>query len=285
MRDNFTTELKYLRNVSPKTLELYGHSFQAFPEDDRPSVLKRIAEMRDRGVKPVSVNTYLRCLNAYFMWLHKEHGKERVRIPKLKEEQTVLATLTSNDVTRIISFKAASGANQRRAHLVALTILDTGMRISEVLGLTKDNVDLDNLILKIRGKGGKERLVPFSPELRKMLFRQVFQIKSGVPPTVSSLLFGTKNNTKLTVRNLNRDFKVLGQKLGITGVRFSPHTLRHTFAIQSLRNGLDLFTLSRILGHSSIVITQIYLRSIGIEQISEAHRKFSPLSALQRNGR
>lgn len=76
---------------------------------------------------------------------------------------------------------------------------------------------------------------------------------------------------------------VFGKKLRITGVRFSPHTMRHTFAVTFLRNGGDVYVLSRILGHSSITTTTKHLRSMGIDALAEAHQKFSPLVALHRS--
>jgi integrase/recombinase XerD len=265
----FIMERKYLKNVTTKTLDWYGHSFKAFCGCESEADYKtRIIQLRERGVSAVSVNTYLRCINAYLNW--KGAG---YKLPKLKEEQKILQTLSAEAIRALIHFRP-SGRNLTRAHLVALTILDTGLRASEALGLTKEDVCLDNLIMKVVGKGGKHRLVPFSPELRKHLFRNA--LKASV--SGSGILFGTKHQTKVSVRNVERDFQILGKKCGITGVRFSPHTLRHTFAVTSLRNGMDLYSLSRILGHSSITTTQVYLRSLGIEDLKLSHQRASPLS-------
>src|SRR5262249_39824204 len=212
-------------------------------------VQRRIIELRQRNVSPVSINSYVRCINAYFMWLHKEHGRELVRIPKLKEEQKILATLNTDQIRRLMQFKPR-GKNEARCHTVALLILDGGYRITEVLTLPLQHCDFDNLVVKVRGKGNKHRLVPLSTDMRKVLYR--YAAKNCGP---GRLLFGTRNNTQVTVRNFERDLKVMGTKLGITGVRFSPHTLRHTFAVSYLRAGGNLFYLSKILGHSSVTTT------------------------------
>jgi hypothetical protein len=84
--------------------------------------------------------------------------------------------------------------------------------------------------------------------------------------------------------NIGRDIRILGRRLRITGVRFSPHTMRHTFAVSFLRNGGDVYVLSRILGHANITTTTVYLRSLGMDILSQAHQKFSTLSALRRVG-
>jgi integrase/recombinase XerD len=96
------------------------------------------------------------------------------------------------------------------------------------------------------------------------------------------LLFGTRRNTVVTVRNFERDFKLIGRKLGIAGVRFSPHTLRHTFAVSYLRDGGNLFYLSRLLGHSSVTTTQKYLQSVNVDDLQALHDRLSPLSAIIR---
>ena len=76
MTEQFIKERLYLKGVSPKTIAWYKSSFKAFPVLNRPAIIDRITELRGRGVKAVSINTWLRCVNAYFMWLHTEHGKD-----------------------------------------------------------------------------------------------------------------------------------------------------------------------------------------------------------------
>jgi integrase/recombinase XerD len=269
--EEFIRERRYLKAVSPKTEMWYRHSFKAFEgaTESLESAKTRVVELRQRGVSAVSVNTYLRCLNAFWRWQGKDW-----KIGRLKEEQKILATLTADDCRKLIQYRPTSG-NLRRAHLAALTILDTGLRASEVLSLTKENVDFDQLVIKVHGKGGKERPVPFSHELRKLLWRYSSRL---AVTTGQNIFFGTKKNTKVSVRNLERDLCVLGQKCGITGVRFSPHTFRHTFAVNYLRRGGDIYSLSRILGHSSITTTTIYLRSIGIDDLKRNHNRLSVLS-------
>ena len=175
--DQFLQERLYLKGVSPETLRYYNCVRQAFKpilaDPTKAAIVSRIAAMKQGGLSSTSVNTYVRGLNAYLRWLHIEHGKELLKIPKLKEEQKVLTTLSSTDIDRLVKFnpfhnstagekvgKQSNFGNLRRARLVALTILDTGLRASEVLGLTKEAVDLDNVVLRVMGKGGKQRLVP-----------------------------------------------------------------------------------------------------------------------------
>ncbi len=237
-------------------------------------MLDCIQKLLARGTSPISVNTYLRGVKAYCGWLKEENLlKEVFKVQFLKAEQKVLNTFTSEQVRAIIAFKP-SGTNLTRAHVVACVLLDTGLRISEVLALTKEHVDLDNFTIRVIGKGGKHRVIPFSVDLRRILWK--YSVKHCRSAT---LLFGTGHDTLVTVCNFERDFKALGKKVGITGVRMSPHTCRHSFACEYLRRGGNLEFLRRILGHSSILTTQKYLRSLGVEDLQVVHNELSLLSA------
>ena len=116
------------------------------------------------------------------------------------------------------------------------------------LALRPEDVDLDQMTLRVVGKGNKQRMVPMSQEGRKRMFIHL-RGHHG------QFVFETGVGTKLLVRNFLRDFKKLCKGSGIEGVRASPHTLRHSFAVHYLRNGGNLEFLRRILGHSSILTT------------------------------
>jgi integrase/recombinase XerD len=291
--EGFIQERKFLRGVTASTLAWYRHSFQAFQpvlEQNfastaafKTAVIARIGELQTagRGNKAVSINTYLRCLKAFLKWAHEEKIlKEPIKLSWLKEENNVLATFTVEHVKAFMNFKPVSTSVNRygsavrsleRLHMAVCVLLDTGLRISEALSLTRAAIDMDNCVLRVRGKGQKERLVPISFELRKRLFRY---LKTGD----NEFVFCNRNGGAIRQRDFLRDFKKMGERLGITGIRISPHTCRHTFAVMYLKNGGNLEYLRRILGHTSIETTQKYLRSIGIEQVQEVHQRFSPLA-------
>ncbi|HSR06507.1 MAG TPA: tyrosine-type recombinase/integrase [Bryobacteraceae bacterium] len=273
MVEQFIQARKYLKAVSPKTLIWYQCSFKAFDGamSSKETINRRIVELRERGVSPITINSYLRCINAYLRWLHEEHQHAPLRIPRLKEEQKVLATLTPDHIKRLLQF-SCKGRNLKRAHTLTLLLLDTGLRFAEALSLTWDRVDLDNLVLKVLGKGGKHRVVPISLECRKVLYRWKQQQRE------SDLVFPTRSGIVSSQRNVGRDVRLLGQRVGITGVRFSPHTFRHTFAVSYLRAGGNVLYLQRILGHSSLEMTNRYTRSLGIDDLSAVHSKLSLLS-------
>ncbi len=126
------------------------------------------------------------------------------------------------------------------------------------------------MLVTIMGKGRKERKVPFSFELRKILYRYMQREKR-------KYAFGTNRQTACTTRNLQRDLVAICKKM-FSGVRCSWHTLRNTMAARYLRAGGNIYYLSKILGHSSVKTTEVYLRSLGVEDLLAVHNGLSLLS-------
>ena len=282
---SFIQERKFLRGVTASTLAWYESSFKAFgPVVEREyasigafkaAVVARIEQLHcvGRGNKAVSINTYLRCFKAFLNWCHQERIlAEPIKLSWLKEEQNVLVTLNTLQIQRVLKCNPRTASGQR-THVLACVLLDTGLRITEAVSLTRSDVDFENLLLKVHGKGQKERIVPMSFELRKLLFRWVAKL-----PAHFEHEFSTRDGASLTTRLVLVNFKTLGKRAGIVGVRMSPHTLRHTFAVSYLRAGGNLFYLSKILGHTSITTTQRYLQSLGVEDLQAVHNKLSILS-------
>jgi integrase/recombinase XerD len=144
-----------------------------------------------------------------------------------------------------------------------------------MLTLRREDVDFSNLILKTLGKGRKERLVPFSPELRKRLFRyDLLRTKKEIR---SELMFGGFGGARWEKRNSSTSLYLLEDKLGFP--HFGWHRLRHTFATNYLRQGGDIVRLSMVLGHTQITTTQRYLHLL-TEDLSASHQKVSILNRL-----
>ncbi|HXJ42490.1 MAG TPA: tyrosine-type recombinase/integrase [Bryobacteraceae bacterium] len=217
-------------------------------------------------MSPVSVNTYLRHIKSFYLWQGKSW-----KLDRLREEQKILATFTRDQVRQLMAYRP-TGVNMTRAWTVAAILLDTGLRIAECLNVRKEDIDFDQMTVRVVGKGNKHRLVPMSPEGRKRLFIYLRTHSFRY-------VFGTQAGTRMSERNFLRDFKAVCTAAGIAGVRTSPHTLRHSFAVYYLRNGGNLEFLRRILGHSSILTTQKYLRSLGVEDLQAVHNELSMLSA------
>jgi integrase/recombinase XerD len=195
--EQFIRERQFFANVSPATIYKYQHCLSwLHSESPTQADLKDLVlRMRAKGLKETGVNTVLRCVNAYLHW---NSGTERKcgpgcnhpRIAQLKEPRLILPTFTEQQVKRLIMWKP-KGKYQRRLHVLILFLLDTGCRISEALALHVAEIDFDNLLVTLDGKGRKQRVVPISFELRKVLFR--FCMDTGCKPEV--LLFASRTGS------------------------------------------------------------------------------------------
>jgi integrase/recombinase XerD len=214
----FIRERQYLTNVSPSTLEWYKHSFkwlrtEAPAQDELKDAVLR---MREKGLKATGCNSAIRAINAYLKW-----SGSPLKIPQLKEPQLILPTFTAAQVSLLVKWKPR-GRYQRRLHLLVLILLDTGCRITEALTLHVRDWDLDNLLVTPDGKGRKQRVVPFSFELRRALFRYIAD-HNRKPDW---LLLASRNETLLGRRVMLRDVKLLGWFIFFPLYLTSPATLR-----------------------------------------------------------
>ncbi|MGB9071465.1 MAG: tyrosine-type recombinase/integrase [Terriglobales bacterium] len=265
--EQFTRERQYLSNVSPATLEWYKHSFKWLRSESptQDDLKDAVLRMRGKGLKATGCNSAIRAINAYLRW-----AGSPLKIPQLKEPQLILPTLTVPQVTLLVNWKP-KGFCQRRLHLLVLVLLDTGCRITEALTLRTNDVDLDNLLMKLHGKGAKDRLVPFSFELRRHLYRWR-QLNRW------DLVFPTRRGLQMGRRNALRDVKLLCKRLGFDPPGRTLHAFRHTFAVNYLRRGGSVFHLQKVLGHSSLEMTRRYA-NLMTEDLQAVHERVSLLSS------
>jgi integrase/recombinase XerD len=279
----FLAQRRYLKNVTPSTLEWYETAFKALqkvlgaevPPLTKSALHQSVVSIRQRGVKPVSCNTYIKALNAFCLWLHAEgHLVAPLQLPLLKVEQRIVQTLSDQSMQALLSQKP-KGFDQWRLHALVCLLLDAGLRIDEALTLRRRDVDFDNLLVTVFGKGRKERRIPFSFELRKVLFRYD-QVRTTQCPQCE-LSFPSRQGTFWDQRNSLRGLHLLQEKLALP--TFGWHRFRHTFATNYRRQGGDIVRLSMVLGHSQITTTQRYLHLL-TEDLSASHQKVSILNRL-----
>jgi integrase/recombinase XerD len=207
-----------------------------------------VIEMRETGkLNTTTCNISIRAFNAFLTWL-KEKGivPEKLsngkpfKIAKLPQEEKKLRVFSDEEIHKIISFKP-SGRNDHRIYALTCILIDTGIRINECLTLEKDRIDFDNLTITVtkgKGKGGgKQRIVPMSLELRKVLHRYVSNHRKC--KFDSPLLFCTSNGTALSHRNAMRDFENMLDKVGVSkgSIDHCFHSFRRKFARNYVKNG------------------------------------------------
>lgn len=241
---------------------------------------KYVNSLVDR-LRITTVDTHIRAIKAFLRFLYREgHLEEdlsktlkRPRLPKqfphvLNDEQ-VFALLKAPNRKTWEGF---------RNYVMLLTFLDTGLRLSELLTLTVDRVNLVRGSLLVLGKGEKEREVYMGRTLKREMSRWL-KMRGFFP--YEDRVFVTRDGRPLKKRGVEQILRRLAEKAGITGVRCSPHTLRHTFATNFVRNGGDVFTLQRILGHANIETCMVYVHMSG-KHIQESMLRYSPIDRMER---
>lgn len=201
-------------------------------------------------------------------------------IKNVKEPKVLIHTFSTDEIKRMIGYYNGNTYIDWRNKLILMILFDTGIRISELTGM-KNNQIQDSYFI-IYGKGRKERVVPKTPLVAKTLVKyNLAKEKYFRCRKMDDYVFLSKNGKKLNNQMINKFMKDCAEAVNVNPrVRVSPHTCRHTFAHLQLKNGLDLYSLSRLLGHESVSITQRYLESIEDGQIIDSARKTSVLNNL-----
>lgn len=279
--ERFIRERIYEKNITPKTEKAHRQAWISFKkvcplekvEDlDRRKIMEWLEELHRTSIRPTSINCYGRSLNAFFKWLHEnDYIKEKLKIKKQAISSEVVKVLPEENLKALLTYKPTN-YGKKRIQAIILTVLDTGIRINEALTLKTSDLDFQNERLKVVGKGRKERIVPFSPELRRILMRLLDSKElRGLPK--DHYVFCTRRGRKLLYDNTRKDYDKLCDTLGIEKVG-GFHRLRHTFATNFLKGGGNVMYLKDILGHSELRTTQIYVHA-DQETLKEAHQKCS----------
>jgi site-specific recombinase XerD len=153
------------------------------------------------------------------------------------------------------------------------------MRVSELCHLKPDDIWLEEGMLKVLGKGNKERLIPIGKQVQRLLWRYISRFRPDPATANSVFLFLTRDGRSMTKDRVEKIMAYYGRRAELKGVRCSPHTLRHTAAVKFLRNGGDVFSLQRILGHASLEMTRRYCELADID-VKRAHMTASPVDNL-----
>ena len=278
-----------LRNLSPNTITFYGqhlNKFMEFMESHYPNVSleqidhtilrEYVSELKENH-SAGGVNHHIKVLKILFKFMVEEgviSENPSKKISRIKTDQTAIATFTNEQIMAMLKITSHQMNFPGIRNFALITLLyDTGCRISELLELKVNDIQLDEKILTVKGKGGKSRLVPFGDRaligLVKYLNRRTTLFGKG------DVLFVTKFGGPLTRRMTNKIIERIGEKAKVENVRLSAHTFRHTFAKNWLMNGGDIFSLQKILGHKTLEMVRNYV-NITFKDIQSQHNKFSP---------
>jgi integrase/recombinase XerD len=307
--DRFIEMLSAERGAADNTRQAYARDlddFLAFLTTRRQKALAAVAAAdisayiraeAEAGLAPASRARRLSAIRQLFKFLVSESvvpEDPARRLAGPKRARPLPRTLSPNEVERLIEtarrrIDAAKGRERVRAlrlHALIEMLYATGMRVSELVTLPRAVLAGDGRVLLIKGKGGRERIVPLNGAARTALDRYLnVGFEDGVAPMLrTKWLFASRGaQGHLTRQRLAQELKALAMEAGIDPGRVSPHVLRHAFASHLLDRGADLRSVQQLLGHADISTTQIYTHVLE-ERLKQLVFEHHPL-AVKRSGR
>lgn len=316
MRDHlksFLAHLKLNRHVSPHTVRAYETDVMQYlawvasatnkkmsqlgPADlDMMSVRSHLAERNQAGAARSSVARKLSALRTFVKYLRREdiieHDPTAMAVAP-KRDQTIPTHLSEPEIERLIETPSASDPLGRRDRAILELFYASGLRLSELVAIDLDDLSLSERMVRVMGKGGKERLVPFNQSTVsaiKTWMRDRAEILARIPKRIETRtpksgrrrttldardpLFVNYRGTRLTGRSVDRLLRRYVAQCSIR-IGISPHALRHSFATHLLQRGADLRAIQALLGHARLSTTQRYTH-VNAAQLIQVYRKSHP---------
>jgi integrase/recombinase XerC len=306
---SFLAHLKLNRHVSPHTVRAYESDVTQYlawvagetgkkmselgPADlDMSSVRVHVAELNRAGKARASVARKLSALKTFSRYLRREeiidHDPTAMAVAP-KRDQTIPTHLSEDEMTRLIETPNTGDPLGRRDRAILELFYASGLRLSELAAIDLENLDLNGRLVRVMGKGGKERLVPFNHStataLRAWMKDRAAIIggrrpKAAVPPKrpkgakADDPLFVNYRGTRLSGRSVDRMLRRYVAQCS-TRLGISPHALRHSFATHLLQRGADLRAIQELLGHARLSTTQRYTH-VNAAHLIDVYRKSHP---------
>jgi len=234
--------------------------------DMTPTVIKTyFVELQERNLSGTTIHGIGTCVQTFCNWLvieelATESPMKRIKIPKV--DKKILPAFEQGDIQKLLKH-----TNTERDEAIILLLLDSGIRASEFINLTGGDIDIKTGIVNVRlGKGGKDRIVYIGNKTRKQLLR--YYMERGTPKDTEKIWLNERTGKPLTNAGLRQFLLKLGKRVGIK--QCSPHTFRRTFALNSLRNGMSIYHLQRLMGHEDITVLKQYL-ALSQNDLQAAH--------------
>ncbi|MDQ0861616.1 tyrosine-type recombinase/integrase [Bacillus sp. V2I10] len=275
----------YLRNLRPATIEYYKNEFHAAKKiikkqlvDCQQFDIETFILKSKQFMKVTSINTRLRALKSFYNFLYKNKHNDKnpmKNIKLLRDRQKTIETLDNKEIENLLKIiRQQKSFIGFRDEVILLIFLDTGVRLSELVGIEVNDV-MDNSIIVRKTKNLFERTVYLSDVTVDQLKRYI-KIRGNVE---TDKLLITQDNGELKPHSIQTRFTKYGKDARITK-RVSPHTFRHTMAKRMIVAGIDAFSLMAILGHQDIAITKKYVNLWGSD-IEKKHKEYGALRGIK----
>lgn len=298
MKDHVEAFLDYLRyekNYSPHTLKSYGRDLEEFTRYLEPGTAGKIAlealdhiTIRDflghlvgKGNGKRSVARKLASLRSFFRFLHRRGELESNPAQLVATPRQPVRTprfLTIRQIEELLSLPDLSSDRGQRDRAILEVLYGTGIRVGELVSLNLGSPALEEALLRVRGKGRKERLVPFGRPAAEAL-REYLPIRNRIvraqrSTRLTEALFVNLRGGRLSARSVQRILEGYVQQCSVA-IAVHPHLLRHTFATHLLNNGADLRSIQELLGHENLSSTQIYTH-LSVDELVRIYRSAHP---------
>ena len=289
--DDFKNHLTFERQLSPATVQSYGSDVDSFlqycqaNEKDPLQIGPEFLDQYQRQLQlieklaPASVSRKQEAIKCFYKFLQVEErlSQDPTRFLKtVKHAQKIPQQLSRQDMERLLCYPAEKFEEIRTVTIIDL-LYAAGLRVSELINLRLENVNLQEGWVLALGKGGKQRFVPLHREVCARLHHYLAAREARFAGReVSSELFLNNRGTKISRVSVWNDLAALGRKANIS-TPLHPHLFRHTFASHLLQGGADLRSLQEMLGHSDLSTTQIYTH-LDVRDLKDKHKKYHPHS-------
>ena len=290
MINEFLNYLKFERNRSDLTIKNYGEDLRAFKEfygnlDSRLSwksidsdvIRDWVESMMDKGNNATSINRRLSALRSFYRFAlaRKLVDKDPVHgVTGPKKGRPLPQFLKENEMDRLLDAGSwTEGFEDVRDRTIIMTFYETGIRLSELIGLDDCMVDFSNRQLKVTGKRNKQRVIPFGEELLATL-RDYMKCRDKEVNLQSDALFVTVKGQRMTTNQVREAVRKNLSKI-CTLKKRTPHVLRHTFATAMLNNKAGIESVKKLLGHESLSTTEIYTHTT-FEQLKREYYSAHP---------
>jgi integrase/recombinase XerC len=286
---DFLQYLEIQRNVSPHTIRAYKKDLKDFSEYfksdnediDMIDIRGFVSKMITKGKSKTTVSRKLATIRSFFNYLYQE-GLVKINqarlVPTPKAPKHLPNFLSVDDVFNLVQAPDGIGLLPVRDRAILEMLYSSGLRVSEAASLNVEDINTKDGLIKARGKGKKERIVPIGNKaldaLKSYLIeRRLFKKKKAISDS-DAALFLNREGKRLTDRQIRRIVVKHARAMGMDG-QIGPHVLRHTFATHLLVGGADLRVIQELLGHSSLSTTQKYTH-LDIEHLIDVYDKAHP---------
>lgn len=282
--DKFINYLKVEKNASEHTIKNYTIDLDSFSlflgekdvsEVDHLVLRRFLAEMRSKSYAKRTIARKLASLRSFFKFLFREgyiksNPVTAISSPKL--DKKLPKFLDVDKVTKVILKPDTSTEQGARDRAILETLYSTGVRVSELVGLDSDDIDFISGVLKVLGKGSKERMIPIGDEALNAIRR--YNDKKDKKKKAKDAVFLNSRGGRLTDRSVRRILDKYIKSCAIEE-KMSPHSMRHSFATHLLDRGADLRSVQELLGHMNLSTTQIYTH-VTMDRLKNVYDKAHP---------